>query len=67
LIVLVTAIIALCIATLAIGIPLLTGESDVVIEETAEAPPPPEEEVVVVPTEPAPGEDAPDRPELAAA
>lgn len=62
LIVLVTAIIALCIATLAIGIPLLTGESDVVIEETAEAPPPPEEEVVVVPTEPAPGEDAPDRP-----
>ena len=62
LIVLVVAIISLCIAAIAIGIPLLTGDSDGIIEETVEAPPAPEEEVVVVPTEPAPGEDAPDRP-----
>jgi serine/threonine protein kinase len=62
LIVLVVAIIALCVASLAIGIPLLAGDSDVIVEETVEAPPPPDEEVVVVPTEPAPGEDAPDRP-----
>jgi serine/threonine protein kinase len=62
LIVLIVAIIALCVASLAIGIPLLSGDSDVIVEETVEAPPPPEDEVVVVPTEPAPGEDGPDRP-----
>ncbi len=62
LIVLVTAIIALCIAALAIGIPLLTGDTDIIVEETVEAPSVPDEEVVVVPTEPAPGEDRLDRP-----
>jgi len=63
LIILIIALIALCITTIAVGIPLLSRDKNGGIQEPTDVPTlAPTEEVAVIPTEPAPGDDKGDRP-----